>query len=379
MKLKLTNLLIVLLMYGAVMAQSNATKSANTEFDKQNYFEAKDLYKKAYTKEKDKTLKTEILFKIGLCYREFNDTKNEIQWFDKAVKAKYPDPIVLLYLAQAQKMAGKYADAAVSFNKYKAAVPSDNRGELGAQSCELAAKWIQKPTRYSVSNMVGINSKFSDFAASYGKKDYKIILFTSNRQESFGNAVDEGTGSKYSDLYETSLDRKGKWSIAKALPAPINSPVNEGASCFDKKYSEMFFSRSLNSKGKVRTKIFVTKRRGQSWDEPTQLPFCNDDSSSYGHPSLSPDGTTLYFSSDMPGGQGGFDIWCSKYDKAKKTWGDPKNLGPNVNTDRDDQYPFIRSDSVLYFSSYGHLGMGGLDIFKSTLADTFEEGHAVTM
>ncbi len=369
MKLKLTNFFIVLLLAGSAMAQSSATKSADIEYEKQNYFEAKDLYKKAYTKEKDKAIKTEILFKIALCYREFNDTKNEIQWFDKAIKAKYPDPIAILYLAQAQKMSAKYSDAAVTFNKYKAAVPSDNRGELGAQSCELAAKWIQKPTRYSITNMAGINSKFSDFAASYAKKDYKIIIFTSNRQESFGNGVDEGTGSKYSDLYETSLDRKGKWSVAKPLPAPVNSPVNEGASVFDKKYSEMFFSRSLNSKGKVRTKIFVTKRRGQSWDEPTQLPFCTDDSSSYGHPSLSPDGTTLYFASDMPGGQGGFDIWCSKYDKAKKSWGDPKNLGPAVNTDRDDQYPFVRSDSVLYFSSYGHLGMGGLDIFKTIFAD----------
>ena len=369
MKLKLSNLFIVLLIAGSALAQSSATKSADVEYDKQNYFEAKDLYKKAYTKEKDKAIKTEILFKIAMCYREFNDTKNEIQWFDKAIKAKYPDPIAILYLAQAQKMAGKYADAGATFNKYKAAVPSDNRGDLGAQSCELSAKWIQKPTRYAVTNMAGINSKFADFAASYAKKDYKIIIFTSTRQESMGNAVDEGTGSKYSDLYETTLDRKGKWSTAKPLPAPVNSPMNEGASCFDRKYSEMFFSRSLNKGGKVRTKIFVTKRRGQTWDEPTQLPFCSDDSSSYGHPSLSPDGTTLFFASDMQGGLGGFDIWYSKYDKAKKSWGNPVNAGPNINTDRDEQWPYIRSDSVLYFSSYGHLGMGGLDIFKATNTD----------
>ncbi|MEI6816566.1 MAG: OmpA family protein [Bacteroidota bacterium] len=369
MKLKLTNFFIVLLIAGSALAQSSATKSADVEYDKQNYFEAKDLYKKAYTKEKDKAIKTEILFKIGDCYRMLLDNKNEIQWLEKAIKAKYPDPIALLYLAQAQKMSGKYADATVTFNKYKAAVPSDNRGELGAQSCELSAKWIQKPTRYSVNNMVGINSKFSDFATCYAKKDLKVVMFTSNRQESLGNAVDEGTGSKFSDIFETSLDRKGKWSTAKALPAPVNSPMNDGACCFDKKYTEMFFTRSLNMKGKVRSKLFVTKRRGQTWDEPTSLPFCNDDSSSYGHPSLSPDGTTLFYTSDIPGGQGGFDIYFSKYDKAKKAWGDPVNCGPNVNTDRDDQYPFIRSDTVLYFSSYGHLGMGGLDIYRAVLAD----------
>ena len=379
MKIKLLSFFVMLLIAGAAMGQSAILKQANLEFEKSNYFDAKDLYKKAFSKEKDKAVKAEILFKIGECYRMFLDTKNQIAWYDKAVKANYPDPIALLYLAQAQKMSGKYADATVTFNKYKAAAPTDKRGEEGAQSCELAAKWVQKPTRYTVSNMVSINSKFSDFAAAYAKKDYRVLFFTSNKEESMGAAVDEGTGYKFTDIYETTLDRKGKWSTPKPIPAPVNSPVNEGAACFDRKYSEMFFTRSGFAKGKdLRSKIYVTKRRGQTWDEPVALPFCNNDSATYGHPSLSADGTHLYFASDMPGGHGGLDIWVSTYDKSKKAWGDPVNLGPNINTDGNEMYPYIRNDGVLFFSSDGHLGMGGLDIFKATFANN-EWGDVTNM
>jgi peptidoglycan-associated lipoprotein len=351
----------------AVQAQRNYLEIADNSYKKGDFYIAIDQYKEAYSKEKDKAKKAEIIFKTAECYRMANDIKQSEIWYDKAIKANFPDALAVLYYAQALKANGKYDEAIVQFNKYKQLNSTDPRGDLGAKSSEMAQKWKDKPTRYKVENFAYVNTPNYDFAAAYANKDYKSLYFTSSREEATGSKVDGWTGEKYTDLFETTMDKKGKWSSPKPLAVPISTESNEGSATLDAKGNTMYFTRcqEVKNKGGV-CKIYMAKKKGKDWDEPTPLPF-NSDSFTVGHPSLSADESSLFFSSDMPGGQGGKDIWMCNLDKKTKTWGAPVNLGPGVNTTGDEMYPFIHKDGTLYISSNGHPGMGGLDIFSATL------------
>ncbi len=346
-------------------AQKGASSAADGAFSKGDYYDAVPLYKKAFSKEKNKAKKAEILFKTAESYRMVNDFKNQEVWYDKAIKGGYKEPIALLRLADALKFNGKYDEAIVKYNAYKSAASSDPLGEDGVKSCEQAQKWKDKPTRYKVDNMSPLNSKYNDFGTAYSNKDHRAVIFTSSREESIGKNNDGGTGEKFQDLFEASVDKKGKWSNPKPLLDPINTNANDGAASLDKKGNDMFFTRCDFEKGKVGfCEIYYSKRKGQTWDAPKLIPLSGD-SATVGQPSLSADEQTLYFVSDMPGGQGGKDIWMSTYEKKSKSWSAAVNLGNKVNTPEDDMFPFIASDNTLYFASKGHVGMGGFDIFKT--------------
>ncbi|HNQ61878.1 MAG TPA: OmpA family protein [Bacteroidia bacterium] len=368
----LTRLLIVslfLLSSGSLSAQRTPLIQADLAFSKGDYYDAAILYKKAYTKEKNKVKKAEIIYKVAESYRLVNDFRNQEVWYNKSIKAKYKDPIAILQYADALKYNGKYDEAIVQYTNYLKEVPSDPRGQNGITSCEQAQKWQDKPTRYKVENVSPINTKYGDFGAFYSHKDRRHLIFTSSRQESIGKNNDGGTGEKFQDLFETKVDKKGKWSSPKPLLEPANSNANDGSATMDIKGTDMYFTRCPMEKGKMGAcEIYFTKRKGQTWDEPKLIPL-NVDSSTVGQPALSADEMTLYFVSDMDGGQGGKDIWKTEYDKKTKEWGSPVNLGNVINTPEDEMFPYITSDNTLYFSSKGRIGMGGLDIFMSKLTE----------
>ena len=348
-------------------AQKSSTSNADAAFSKGDYYDAVPLYKKAFNKEKNKAKKAEILFKTAESYRMANDYKNQEVWYEKAIKGGYKEPEAILYYANALKFNGKYDEAIVQYNNYKKEAASDPRGDAGVKACEQAQKWKDKPTRYKVDNLSALNSKYNDFGVSYSNKDHRALIFTSSREESMGKSNDGGTGEKFQDLYEASVDKKGKWSNPKPLLEPVNSGGNDGGAILDKKGSEMYFTRCDFEKGKVGfCEVFFTKRKGQTWEDPKLIPL-SEDSATVGQPALSLDEQTLYFVSDMPGGQGGKDIWMTSYDKKAKTWGTPVNLGNKINTPEDDMFPSVGPDNSFYFASKGHMGMGGLDIYKSKM------------
>jgi peptidoglycan-associated lipoprotein len=364
-------------------AQKNSLQSADQAFKNQEYFDAIELYKKAYTdlgsKSGKKNEKARIIFQIAECYRMINEPKQEEQWYAKAIKAKYDDPKAQLYLADAQRMQGNYDDAMTSYNAYKAAVPSDPRGDAGVKSCQLAAQLKNSPTRYVVTNVAQLNTKFQDFAACYADRRYDEIFFTSTRPGSTGDKIDNGLGQTYSDIYDTKMDKNGKFSEPTPLAAPANSDGNDGTPTFDHKFKTMYFTRCLLVKGQQqKCKIYTAERKGTAWGEPAKLSF-QLDSVTYGHPTLTPDDQTLLFASDLTGGYGQHDIWMSHYDKKTKTWGDPVNLGPDINTPGDEVYPFIHNDGSLYFSSDGYPGMGGKDIYHAAKTGDNKWGNVTNM
>ena len=351
----------------SINAQKNYLKSADLAFDNHQYFNAIELYKQAYVKVKKADVKSKILFRTGVSYNKINDLKGAETYYNKAIKAKYPDPIVTLKLADCLKAQQKYPEAIVEYNNYKKEAPSDVAGENGVKSCELAQQWKDATntpeTRLKVENMALINSKESDYSPAYADKKGNKLIFSSNRQGALG-AMDITTGQNHYDLYETALDKNGKWSTPTAMAGAIDSKMNDASVSVSRKGDVMFMTRCPEEKNKkVKCQLYVCKKQGPAWAEPELLPFDND-SIAFAHPAISADGKTLYFTSNLSGGYGGKDIWKSTMDG--KVWGQPVNLGPSVNTQGDEMYPYIADDDkTLYFSSNYHLGMGGLDLFKA--------------
>jgi len=375
MTMKLTKFLVVAIVAGLFSINANAQKDhlaeANLAYEAQEYYKAITLLKKAYSKEKDKANKADIIFKTAECYRFVNDSKQSETWYRKAIKLKYPDNSIQLHYANALKANGKFEDAIPEYEKYAELVPDDPRGKNGAEACALAQKWIDNPSRYVVENEVQLNGKFMDFTPSYAAADHKTIYFTSSRNGASGNDIDGWTGQGFTDVFEATIDNKGKWSKPKPLPATINSIYNEGAAVMNNDFNQMIFTRcGVKKKVKMGCELYSTTKEGSNWSEPKLVPFFvkeeGDDSTqvTIGHPALSADGKTLVFASDAEGGKGGRDLWKSTFDEEKKRWKQPVNLG-EVNTPGDEMYPFIHNDGTLYFASNGHIGMGGLDIFMA--------------
>jgi peptidoglycan-associated lipoprotein len=363
-------MLLLTLSTDVVMAQRNRTADADEAFQRANYAEAINLYKKAYAREKRQEDIASISFQIAESNRMMNNTKEAEDWYRKAVEANYTDPVARYYLGQMMKENGKYNEAITEFNAYRAAAPGDRRADLAIQSTETAQNWKDNPTRHRVTNVVDLNSRFMDFDPTFVMAEGNSIVFTSSREEATGNKYDGWTGQKRSDLFISNRDQMGKWSIPQPMPPPVNTDLNEGGAAFSSNGNVMYFTRCTFEKNVVNNcKIYMTTRQGEGWSEPVVLPFSSDEYT-VGHPTLSADGNRMYFASDMSGGMGGKDIWMVSYDAGTNTWGTPVNLGAAINTEFDEMYPHIDTDGTLYFASAGHGGMGGLDNFRSTGSGT---------
>ena len=200
------------------------------------------------------------------------------------------------------------------------------------------------------------------------------LFFTSTRKGSAGDGVSDVTGMNFADLYMTKVDKKGKWSEPVVLTGAVNTPASEGSSCLNKKRNTMYFtSCPVEAKGVKGCNLMWSKKQGTKWSEPEIIPI-TEDTFKVGHPAISLDDKMLVFASNMPGGQGGKDLWYITYNKKMKEWSKPTNLGAEINTAGDEMFPYIRQNGELYFSSTGHKGMGGLDIFKAASTGTNQWG-----
>ncbi len=376
--MKLTKVLSVVVVFLLAFtvnayAQKNFIKDADRAYEGEQYFNAVELYKKGMSKIKNKQEKARITFQIAECYRKMNDWKQAETWYGKAIKAKHTNDVMYLYYAEAKKINEKYAEAVVEFQNYQKMVPSDPAGENGVKSSELAQKWKDSPTRWVVENMALINSKDFDFSPTYGDKKHTELIFTSKREGQTGSKIDPISGTMYSDLFTTKVDKNGKWSTPTTVQGDVNSPVgNEGASCVTKKADKIYFTRCEQAKKKwVTCKIYVAPKKGNAWGTPEVVDFGLPvevlDSFNFRHPTVSADEQVMVFSSDMTGVMGGTksDLWMSTYDKKSKKWNKPTNLGATINTNGREGFPYLSEKGDLYYSSDGLLGMGGLDIFMA--------------
>lgn len=350
------------LVFSASGFSQKALKKADELFEAHQYYAAVNYYKQAFSSV-DKDKKGLVLYKTGIASQEINDIKGAETYYQKAIAANFDDPTVYLRLAEVLKMQMKYPEAITEYNNYKSKGGNAKKADLGVKSCELAQQWKDNPLRFKVENMSLINSKEADYSPAFADKKYQTIIFTSRRDGTLGGQ-DQTTGINHSDIFETKVDKNGKWSTPVLLPPAVATPVNEGQGWISKKGDMIFFTRCPEEKNKTnKCHIYMAKKQGSTWGEAQLLPF-NNDTVNFAHPCLSANTKTLYFTSRMSGGYGGADIWMCTFDQKANAWGQPKNLGPTVNTEGNEMYPTVTDDNKrLYFASDYHPGMGGLDIF----------------
>ena len=368
LRLLATFLFLFSLAQTEVYAQKKSRKmiKADNTFYLEQYVKAAELYKKVYKKTKNRAVKAEIIFKQAECYRLSGNTKRAESYYKRAVKAKYPDVIVYLRYADVLRMQGDYEEAQLQYNKYIQLNPTDVNGEIGLRSCEFALKWKDIPTRYKVELMPLVNSRNSDYSPAFGNGEYTEMYFTSSRAGGLTDDIDQITGEAFADIYFTKLNKKGIWSAPVVVSEPINTQGNEGSVVLNKRGTVMYLTQcKVEKKKALGCGIYVSTRKGKLWGEPQLVQIKLDSNTTIGHPALSKDESMLIFSSDMLGGYGGKDLWLTQKEK-RNTWSSPINLGPMVNTPGDEMFPFLHTDGSVYFSSNGHIGMGGLDIYKTS-------------
>lgn len=341
-----------------------------------SYYDAIDLYKSAYSKEKKFDQKKRILFQIGRSYFELQDNKSAEDWLSKAKKAQHNDPEVHFYLAEALKKQGRFDEAIAAYQDFSEASPNDPRGAKGVESAKKAQEWKDNPTRYVVEPEPLLNSKQMDFSPVWASKRMNELIFTSTREGSVGGDKDNITGASFSSLWYTKQDRKGKWMVPTVLDGnDVNTgDANEGSATMDKRMRTLYFTRCpFEKKADKGCKIWMSQQRGRSFAEPEEVEIDAPDSVAVGHPSMGLNDEYLFFASDMDGGMGKRDIYYVKYDKRAKSWSKPTNI-KGINTEGNEMFPYIHDDGRLFFASDGHPGMGGLDIFVAErLGDDSDE------
>ena len=366
-------------------AQSKKAQAADEDFLNLRYSLAIPKYKKAYSRTKsNKNEKNRISYQMAECYRLTNEMKRAEAFYKRLERAKYDrtEPLVLFYLAETLCASAKYDEALEYYKLYAERVPEDPRGKVGLESCKLAIEWEKNPTNFEISTIKKLNSREDDFSPAYSENTANAIIFTSSRDGSKGKKKDDWTGKNFTDLFYSKQDKKGEWSTPVTADASeaVNTEANEGQASFNANFGNMYFTRCGKDNTTINgCQIYVSRKQGRGWGEPEKVELGGDSTSVFGHPAISPDETTLIFSSSKTGGAGGKDLWIVTRKGGSGKFSTPRNIGENINTKGDEVFPFLRGDSVLYFSSNGHPGMGGLDIYKSTKQADGSWGDPVNM
>ncbi len=365
-------LAIVVVTFFSVTAYTQTRKSqaADEDFANLRFSLAIPKYKKAYSRTKrNKVEKNRISFQLGECYRLTNEPKRAEAFYKRLERVSYyhTEPLSLFYLAEVQRADGKYDEALENYKKYIEIAPDDPLGKVGQESCELHTEWENNPSNHQIDKLKKLNSREDDFSPAYADQSFSSVIFTSSRAGATGKKPDEWIGMNHTDLFYAKQDKKGDWStpVNADETGVVNTEVNEGQASFNANFSNMYFTRCGKENLRINgCQIYVAKKQGRGFGEPTKVELGGDSTSVFGHPAVSPDEKLLVFSSPKPGGAGGKDLWIST-SKGGGEFSTPVNLGNEINTKGDEVFPFLRGDSVLYFSSNGHPGLGGLDIFKS--------------
>ena len=342
-------------------------KDADEAYDRGEYFDAATIYRKLYNRynrKEDQWLRGELAFQLGMCHLKLNQGNRASAAFQNAIRYEYEDTTLMLRLAQAQQREGQYAAAIKSYNEYLDIAPDSWEAQMGIEGCELAPKWKEEGSRYIVKQDKMFNSRRADYCPMYLDKNQEYIYFTSTNEKSTGELHSEITGTKKGDIYFSKKDEKGKWSRPEVVDGGLNTEHDEGAAAFSPDGSTMYLARAVRQNWPTVVEIYTSSRSEAKWAAPQKFEITADTLSNYSDPAVSPDGQWLYFASDMPGGQGGTDIWRINL---KDKHGTLENMGPQINTKGNERFPNMRTDSLLYFSSDGHPGMGGLDLFVAQL------------
>ncbi len=328
------------------------------------YFDAAAQYKKAYqhTPIKDKQKRGERAWKMAECYRRINYSAKAIGAYQNAIRFGAGDSTAVLRLAQMQQRQGDYKNAQKNYQAYLDSFPQSQAAIYGLQGITQAQIWKQRPTLYTIKKDPLMNARRSDLCPVLYGDEWDQLYITSTRPQATGDELSGITGTKSSDIFFSKKDEQGKWQPVEKIESEVNSEYDEGTPCFTPDGKTMYFTRCTFDPQYPRyAQIYKSERSDASWGKPTLVEMSEDTLSSFAHPAVSPDGLWLYFVSDMPGGEGGLDLW--RFPLNDNGLGGVENLGPQINTPGNEMFPTFRPTGDLYFSSDGWPGMGGLDLF----------------
>lgn len=328
------------------------------------YFDAANEYKQAYQKTppKDRERRALIASKMAFCYDKSLQTGKAVAAYRNVIRYKQANMEEHLALARQLMKEGSYAAAEAEFKLVLDSLPDNTLAKEGLIAAKNAPRTKEAGSRYTVKKMDIFNSRRADYSPMLYGDAYDQLYFTSTRNEAMGDELSGITGTKAGDLFYSQKDDKGKWSKPEAVNGGVNTNYDEGTCCFSPDGREMYLTQCATSPSFPRyAQIVKSDRSDAAWGKATPITLTGDTLSSFAHPAISPDGQWLYFTSDMPGGKGGLDIWRVRITPAG--FGGVENLGEPVNTAGDEEFPTFRTNGDLYFSSNGHPGLGGLDIF----------------
>lgn len=332
------------------------------------YYDAAAEFKTAYNKTptKERAKRGQRARKLAYCYDRINSTAKAIAAYRNVIRYKQDSIDTHQSLARMLMKAGSYKEAAKEYQLVLDTLPDNQQAMTGLLSAQTAQEEKDAGSRYIVKKVDIFNSRRADYSPMLFGDEYDQLYFTSTRNEAEGDELSGITGTKAGDIFYSQKDETGKWQRPETIESGLNSEYDEGACCFSPDQRMMYLTQCTTDPNYPRYATIVTSNRSDAaWGKPTLLEISSDTLSSYAHPAVSPDGLWLYFTSDMPGGKGGYDIWRIRLTSAGL--GGAENLGEPINTEGDEMFPTFRPNGDLYFSSNGHKGLGGLDIYIATV------------
>ena len=328
------------------------------------YYDAASQYKQAYSKTppKERDRRGLIAGKMAVCYRKINSTPKAVAAYRNMVRYNKATVDDRLELGRQLLKNGDYKQAAEQFRVVLDSMPDNVLARNGLLSAQQAPVWKKQGSRYTVKRMDVFNSRRAEYSPMLFGDQFDQLYFTSTRNDATGDELSGITGTKNGDIFVSQKDDKGKWSKPEVVNGGLNTEADEGASCLSPDQREMYLTQCVTDPSYPRyAQIVKSNRSDAAWGKASSVELTKDTLSSFAHPAVSPDGQWLYFVSDMPGGKGGLDIWRVRITSAG--YGGVENLGEPINTPGNEMFPTFRPNGDLYFSSDGHPGMGGLDIF----------------
>ena len=359
-----------------------AVKKGDKFYALGEYYDAANQYKKAYsqTPPKQRALRGKRALKMAECYRRINYTQKAIAAYNNAVRYKQEDSLTHLYLGQQLMKNGSYKEAAKAFQTFLDSAGnyafSDSRDYVqlarrGLRSAQQAPAWKQEGSAYTVKRENFFNSRRAEYSPMLAGEENNQLFFTSTRNQAKGDELSGITGTKNGDIFMSQKDDKGKWQRPEVIDSELNSEFDEGACSFTPDGRTMYLTVCKTDPQYPRYATIATSNRSDAaWSKATELKLTHDTLSAYAHPAISPDGEWLYFTSNMPGGMGGYDIWRVRLTTSGVAG--VENLGAPINTPGDELFPTFRPNGDLYFSSDGHEGLGGLDIYIAKPAENHD-------
>ena len=369
MKNILTLLIITLISFSNLVAQNNSTKKADRLFDRFEFIKAAEEYLKLANDEANDYY---VISRLADSYYNIFDTKNAEKWFEKIVEEN--DSEIIYKYAQMLKANGKYKESNIWMTKFSEMKPYDSRAVAFRNTPNYIDKIIEKGKKFNIQNL-SINSEYSDFGSTmFNNKLY----FISSEEPGFLEKPYSWSNEGFLNIYSSYINENGSY-LERVELDDLNSKYHEGVITFmadgntayftRESYFEKEYEKSEDSKTKYsQIYIYRASKKNGKWLSIESLKI-NDQNYSNKNPMIGPKGEYLYFSSNMPGGYGQYDIYKAKINEDGSI-GDPLNLGQKINTEGQEGFPFMSEDKIIYFSSDGHLGLGGLDVFYSKNIDT---------